>query len=285
MWRRSVAAVGPGRLTMAVAGSSFDVVLIATWNVNSLGARMPRVEEWLATVSPDVLCMQETKMADAQFPTMTFTSLGYESVHHGEGRWNGVAILSKVGLTDTLAGFDDGGPPDPDARVVWATCGGVRVASVYVPNGREVGHDHYRYKLAWLARLRAHLDANHSPDEALVVCGDWNIAPDDRDVWDPAAFEGSTHVTAAERDALAEVEAWGLVDVFRERYSDGGLYSYWDYRNGDFHKKRGMRIDMVLASTSLARLSRSDLVDRNARKGPKPSDHAPVLALFDLATT
>lgn len=274
--------VGAGRPTAAAAGSRFDDVLIATWNVNSLGARLPRVEEWLATVAPDVLCMQETKMADAQFPTMAFTSLGYESVHHGEGRWNGVAILSKVGIADTFAGFDDGGEPDPDARVVWATCGGVRVASVYVPNGREVGHDHYRYKLAWLKRLRAHLDAHHSPDEPLVVCGDWNIAPDDRDVWDPAAFEGSTHVTQAERDALSEVKEWGLVDVFRERYSDGGLFSYWDYRNGDFHKKRGMRIDMVLASTSLAKLSRSDLVDRNARKGPKPSDHAPVLAWFDL---
>lgn len=256
-------------------------MLIATWNVNSLKARLPRVEEWVATVQPDVLCLQETKLSDAQFPALTFSALGYESVHHGQGQWNGVAILSRVGLEDALAGFDDGGSPDPDARLLWATCGGVRIASVYVPNGREVGHDHFHYKLAWLGRLRAHLDAHHDPSEALAVCGDWNIAPDDRDVWSPAAFEGSTHVTPAEREALEEVKAWGLVDVFRERYSEGGLFSYWDYRGGDFHQHRGMRIDYILASIALAKTSVSDLIDRNARKGQKPSDHAPVLALFD----
>jgi exodeoxyribonuclease-3 len=256
-------------------------MLIATWNVNSLKARLPRVEEWVATVQPDVLCLQETKLADAQFPALTFSALGYESVHHGQGQWNGVAILSRVGLEDPLAGFDDGGSPDPDARLLWATCGGVRIASVYVPNGREVGHDHFHYKLAWLGRLRAHLDAHHDPSEALAVCGDWNIAPDDRDVWSPAAFEGSTHVTPAEREALEQVKAWGLVDVFRERYSEGGLFSYWDYRGGDFHQRRGMRIDYILASIALAKTSVSDLIDRNARKGQKPSDHAPVLALFD----
>lgn len=260
-------------------------MLVATWNVNSLNARMPRVEEWLDTVRPDVLCLQETKMTDAQFPAMTFSGMGYDSVHHGQGRWNGVAILSRVGLSDTLAGFDDGREPDPDARIVWATCDGVRVASVYVPNGREVGADHYRYKLDWLGRLRAHLDAHHTPDEPLVVCGDWNIAPSDLDVWDPAAFVGSTHVTPEERSALSHVMEWGLVDVFRHRYHDGGLYSYWDYRNGDFHQRRGMRIDYVLASTSLAAASVSDLVDRNARKGSKPSDHAPVLAWFERRTS
>ena len=256
-------------------------MLIATWNVNSLKARLPRVEEWLAEVQPDVLCMQETKMSDAQFPAMVFSGLGYDSVHHGQGQWNGVAILSKVGLTDPYSGFDDGREPDPDARVVWATCGGVRIGSVYVPNGRELDADHYRYKLDWLGRLRAHLDGHHDPSELLAVSGDWNIAPEDRDVWDISAFEGSTHVSAPERAALAEVEAWGLVDVFRRRYDEDGLFSYWDYRNGDFHKKRGMRIDYVLASRALAELSVSDLVDRNARKGTKPSDHAPVLALFD----
>lgn len=257
-------------------------MLIATWNVNSLNARMPRVEEWLQQVQPDVLCMQETKMSDAQFPSMAFASMGYESVHHGEGRWNGVAILSKVGLEDPIAGFEDGAEADPDARIIWATCGGVRVASVYVPNGREVGHEHYAYKLAWLGRLKAHLEAHHSPDELLVILGDWNIAPDDRDVWDPKAFEGSTHVTEPERRALAELRDWGLVDVFRERYDADGLFSYWDYRAGDFHKRRGMRIDFLLASRGLAKYSVSDLIDRNARKGTKPSDHAPVLGLFRL---
>ena len=256
-------------------------MLIATWNVNSLKARMPRVEEWVDQVRPDVLCMQETKMSDAQFPAMTFTGLGYDSVHHGQGQWNGVAILSRVGMEDTLAGFDDGRDPDPDARIVWATCGGVRIASVYVPNGRELDHDHYRYKLDWLGRLRSHLDAHHSPDEPLAVCGDWNIAPEDRDVWSAKAFAGSPHVSVPEREALAAVKEWGLVDVFREHYDAGGLFSYWDYRAGDFHQKRGMRIDYVLASHALAKSSVSDLVDRNARKGTKPSDHAPVLALFD----
>ena len=243
---------------------------------------MPRVEEWLATVEPDVLCLQETKMADAQFPAMTFTGMGYDSVHHGQGRWNGVAILSKVGLSDSLSGFDDGREPDPDARIVWATCGGVRIASVYVPNGRALDNDHYTYKLDWLGRLRSHLDQHEDPADPVLICGDWNIAPDDRDVWSTDAFEGSTHVSAPEREALDSVKEWGLIDVFRERYDADGLFSYWDYRGGDFHQKRGMRIDYHLVTESLASVSRSDLVDRNARKGTKPSDHAPVLAAFDF---
>lgn len=258
-------------------------MLIATWNVNSLTARMPRVEEWLATVQPDVLCMQETKLPDAKFPALAFAGLGYESAHHGLNQWNGVAILSKVGIDDVVSGFHDGGDPDPDARIIWATCGGVRVGSVYVPNGREVGHDHYHYKLEWLGRLRTHLDTFHTPDELLVVAGDWNIMPADIDVWSPKAFEGSTHVTPPEREALQRVKDWGLVDTFRERYEGvGGLYSYWDYRSGDFHQKRGLRIDYLLASRALAALNRSDLVDRNARKGQKPSDHAPVLSWYDV---
>lgn len=255
-------------------------VLIATWNVNSLNARLPRVTEWLQEVEPDVLCMQETKLAQDKFPEEDFAALGYESLHHGQGRWNGVAIVSRVGIEDPLAGFDDGLDPDPDARALWATCGGVRVCSVYVPNGRELDHDHYRYKLAWLGRLRSHLDRHHDPAEDLVVLGDWNVAPEDRDVWDPAAFEGATHVSAAEREAIREVSGWGLVDTLRQRYDDGGIFTFWDYRNGDFHKRRGMRIDYLLASGSLARSSRADLVDRNARKGSKPSDHAPVLGWF-----
>jgi exodeoxyribonuclease-3 len=256
-------------------------VLIATWNVNSLNARMPRVTEWLDDVGPDVLCLQETKLADDKFPAMEFSALGYDSVHHGEGRWNGVAILSRLGIDDVVAGFDDGREPDPDARALWATCGGVRVCSVYVPNGRELDHDHYRYKLDWLGRLRNHLDRHHSPDEELIVLGDWNVAPEDRDVWDPAKFEGCTHVSTPEREAIAEVASWGLVDTLRERYPDKGVFSFWDYRNGDFHKRRGMRIDYLMASRPLAQRSAGDLIDRNARKGPKPSDHAPVMGRFD----
>lgn len=257
-------------------------MLIATWNVNSLNARMPRVEEWLDQMSPDVLCMQETKMTDAQFPALDFQRLGYESVHYGQGRWNGVAILSRVGIGDVVFGFDDGADPDPDARIVWATCGGVRVASVYVPNGRELTDDHYVYKLDWLARLRRHLETHHDPAELLVILGDWNVAPTDNDVWDPADFVGSTHVSAPEREALQNVVDWGLTDTLRGRYPNPGIYSFWDYRNGDFHKRRGMRIDFLLSSEPLAERCVADLIDRNARKGTKPSDHAPVLGLFGV---
>lgn len=258
-------------------------MLIATWNVNSLKARLPRVEEWVERVQPDVLCMQETKMADADFPLLTFQEMGYEAVHHGEGRWNGVAILSRVGIADVVYGFADGIEPDTDARLVTATCGGVRVLTVYVPNGRSLEDDHYQYKLSWLARMRAHLDAVADPATDVVVLGDWNIAPEDRDVYDPKAFEGATHVSDRERKALDEIKGFGLVDVFRQRYDADGLYSWWDYRGGNFHKKMGLRIDYLLASRSLAARSVSDLVDRNARKGQKPSDHAPVLGLFSDA--
>ncbi len=255
---------------------------IATWNVNSLNARLPRVQEWLAQVQPDIICLQETKLTDDAFPALTFQALGYEAAHHGFGQWNGVAILSKVGVADVAAGFSDDGEPDPDARLVWATCGGVRVASAYVPNGRSLDDDHYQYKLAWLARLYAQLEHDDDPTSNLVVCGDFNIAPDDRDVWDPAAFVGETHVSEPEREALQRLESWGLVDVFRRHYDADGLFSWWDYRAGNFHKKKGMRIDLVLATKSLAERSTSALIDRNARKGKGPSDHAPVIVDFDL---
>jgi len=258
-------------------------VRIATWNVNSLNARLPRVEEWVAQVGPDVLCLQETKLADDAFPALAFQALGYDSAHHGSGRWNGVAILSRVGLTDVVDGFgNDGQPPDPDARLIWATCGPVRVASAYVPNGRALTDDHYQYKLAWLARLRDLLDHEADASSPLVVCGDFNIAPDDRDVYDPAAFVGETHVSEPERAALRRIEDWGLVDVFRRHYDADGLFSWWDYRAGNFHKGKGMRIDLVLATRTLAERSTSALIDRNARKGKQPSDHAPVIVDFDL---
>lgn len=253
---------------------------IATWNVNSLKARLPRVEEWLADVAPDVVCLQETKMADEAFPALTFSAMGYESVHHGEGRWNGVAVLSRVGLDAPLHGFD-GVFEDPDARLVWATCGGVRIASAYVPNGRALEDDHYQYKLRWLDGLLAVLERDHSPDEPLIITGDWNIAPSDIDVWDPAVFEGSTHVSEAERDRLEALRRWGLVDAFREMHDESGLYSYWDYRGGSFHKKQGMRIDYHLVTRPVFERVRFATIDRNARKGKQPSDHAPVI--IDLA--
>jgi exodeoxyribonuclease-3 len=255
-------------------------VRLVTWNVNSLKARLERVEEWLTTVQPDVVCMQETKLADAAFPALAFQALGYDSAHYGEGRWNGVAILSKVGLDDIVAGFGDGAAEDPEARLLSATCGGVRVSTVYVPNGRGLEHDHYRYKLSWLDRLRARIADTVGPDDDFVVCGDFNIAPDDRDVYDPAAFVGETHVSEPEREALTRLVDLGLVDVFRQHYDAPGLFSWWDYRAGNFHKGKGMRIDLVLATKALADRSTAALIDRNARKGKSPSDHAPVVVDF-----
>jgi len=256
-------------------------VRVATWNVNSLKARLQRVEEWIAQVQPDVLCMQETKMADAAFPAMAFQALGYDTVHHGEGRWNGVAIASRVGIDEPRYGFgcDDPGL-DSEARILSATCGGVRITTVYVPNGRAVGHEHYHYKLAWLAELGRYLESTCDPAGSALVCGDFNIAPDDRDVWDPTEVHGATHVSPPEREALAELLDWGLVDLFRELYDAPGLYSWWDYRAGNFHKHKGMRIDLMLGTKAMRERLRAMVIDRNARKGQAPSDHAPLVADF-----
>lgn len=253
---------------------------IATWNVNSLNARLGRVERWLTTFEPDVLCLQETKLADEAFPALAFQALGYETLHHGEGRWNGVAILSRVGLDDPVTGFGDGDDPDDDARLAWATCAGVRIATCYVPNGRSLDHEHYQYKLRWLDRLAGDLAGQCDPTDAVVVCGDFNIAPEDRDVYDATKFLDQTHTSPSERERIAALVEWGLVDVFREHHREDGLFSWWDYRAGNFHKRLGMRIDLVLASRSVADAVDLALIDRNERKGPKddpPSDHAPVL--------
>ena len=249
---------------------------LVTWNVNSLKARLPRVTEWLDAQRPEIVCLQETKMADAAFPHEVFEAMGYRTAHHGQGQWNGVAILSSVGLDEVVAGWDDDGPDDPEARLLWATCAGIRVASAYVPNGRALDNDHYTYKLGWLARLRATLDRREDATAPLAVCGDYNIAPTDLDVWDPAAFEGATHVSQPERDALAALETWGLEDLFRRHVSEQ-VFSWWDYRGGSFHKGHGMRIDLIMGTESLAARSVGARVDRDARKGEKPSDHAPVI--------
>ena len=250
---------------------------IATWNVNSLKARMPRVEEWLDYAKPDVLCMQETKLSDAAFPAMAFQALGYESVHHGSGQWNGVAILSRVGIDYPMFGFCEGLEADTDTRLVTATCGGVKVSSVYVPNGRTLADPHSQYKLSWLARLRDHLDNTAAPDEPVAVCGDFNVAPEDRDVWDIKKFKNSTHVSEPERAAVRHLEDWGLVDALRHRHQEDKLFTYWDYRAGDFHMHRGMRIDLILVTKPLAEHLDFVLIDRFARKGKLPSDHAPLL--------
>ena len=257
---------------------------IATWNVNSVKQRVPRLLPWLDQRQPDVVCLQETKLADDAFTALLgeeLASRGYATGLHGEVQWNGVAILSKVGLDDVVTGVAGApGFPDPEARAVAATCGGVRVHSVYVPNGRTPDSDHYRYKLAWLAALRDVVAAG--PDDA-VVCGDMNIAPTDADVFDPAAYVGHTHVTPPERAALAELEALGLHDVVRDRWPDNRVFTYWDYRAGMFHQDLGMRIDLVLATGPVASRVQAAWVDRQARKGTGPSDHAPVIVDLDEA--
>ena len=251
---------------------------LVTWNVNSLKVRLPRVEAWIDEVKPDVVALQETKLADDAFPALAFEALGYESVHFGQGRWNGVALISRIGLANPRDNFADGIDPDHEARIVSATCGGVRVSSVYVPNGRSLDDDHYRYKLGWMARLRQHVEAERAQAPGgTVVMGDFNIAPDDRDVWDPAAYEGATHVSVAERDSLQSLLDWGMVDLFRMHHTAGGLFSWWDYRDGAFHRGRGMRIDLVLGTAAVAERCAWAVVDRNSRKGEQPSDHAPVV--------
>ena len=259
-------------------------VRVATWNVNSVKQRVPRLLPWLDQRQPDVVCLQETKLTDTAFTELLgedLTSRGYALALHGEGQWNGVAILSRVGLDDVVPGVAGApGFPRPEARAVAATCGGVRVHSVYVPNGRVPDSDHYRYKLAWLTALRDQLAA--APRDA-IVCGDMNIAPTDADVFDPDAYIGQTHVTPPERAALAELEALGLRDVVRDRWPTERVFTYWDYRAGMFHRDLGMRIDLVLASPTVADRVRAAWVDRQARKGSGPSDHAPVIVDLDQA--
>jgi exodeoxyribonuclease-3 len=257
---------------------------IATWNVNSITARLPRLLDWLAATAPDAVCLQETKVADAAFPTAEVEALGYHVASHGDGRWNGVAVLSKVGLDDVVRGLrDEPGFPAAEARALGVTCGGVRLWSVYIPNGREPGHDHYVYKLAWLDALRATVAAElaeralPSTPPAYAVMGDFNVAPTDDDVWDRAAFDGATHVTEPERAALAALRETGLTDVVPRPLKYDHPFTYWDYRAGNFHKNLGMRIDLVYATPRLAGSVRDAYVDREARKGKGPSDHAPVV--------
>jgi exodeoxyribonuclease-3 len=257
---------------------------LATWNVNSVKQRVPRLLPWLDQRQPDVVCLQETKLADDAFDQLLadeFASRGYALARHGEVQWNGVAILSRVGLDDVIVGVADApGFPRPESRALSATCGGIRVHSVYVPNGRAPGSEHYEYKLAWLAALREMLAGG---PEAAVVCGDMNIAPADIDVFDPDAYVGQTHVTAPERAALAELQDLGLRDVVRDRWPDERVFTYWDYRAGMFHQDLGMRIDLVLATPAVASRVRAAWVDRQARKGSRPSDHAPVMVDLDEA--
>jgi exodeoxyribonuclease-3 len=272
---------------------------IATWNVNSLKARLEKVGWWLQRAQPDVLLLQETKLGDKDAPYEEFTRWGYMLTHHGEGRWNGVAIASKNAVSDVVSNFgepfrdkqpDSGelfkkeadAEPLSEARMVAATVGGVRVVSIYAPNGREVGSPFFAAKLAWFDKLSQWLARHHQPSQPIVIGGDYNVAPADADVWNPAACHGGTHVSPEERAAFGKLVDWGLVDAYRLQHQEPERYSWWDYRAGNFHKNYGMRIDHCLVSQPLAQRLVWTEIDREARKGkPIPSDHAPVVVDFD----
>jgi len=266
---------------------------IATWNVNSLKARMDRVLEWLERAGPDVLLLQETKLQDANVPSEAFQSAGYQVAHHGQGQWNGVAVLSRVGLESVVTNFGRPleGVPDADslevnplaeARMIAATCGGIRVVSLYAPNGRSVGSPHYAAKLEWFELLWRWLREGSAPQGPLVIGGDFNIAPADIDVWDPVACASGTHVSPPERQAFAQLLALRLTDAYRLQHAEPGRYSWWDYRGGNFHKNIGMRIDHLLISDPLVPRVVWTEIDRETRKGrPTPSDHVPVVMDLD----
>jgi len=260
-------------------------VRIVTWNVNSIGARLERVLAWLELNKPDVLALQELKCTDDAFPLMPIQALGYEVATLGTGRWNGVALLSRVGLEDVTRGLI-GQPQYEEAdepRAIGATCGGVRVWSVYVPNGREPDHPHYSYKLEWFAALKATAAAElaQSPERPFTIIGDYNVAPTDADVWDIAKFENSTHVTPGERQALADVLSAGLVEVM-PRALKGEPFTFWDYRQASFGRGWGMRIDLIYANQLFADAVSDAYIDREERKGKGASDHAPVVVDVDL---
>lgn len=260
------------------------VLRVATWNVNSVTARVDRLIGWLGTAEPDVLCLQELKTTDEAFPTRQLADLGYRAVTWGTGRWNGVAILSRHDITDVQRGwpglpeFDGGTEP----RALTATCGGVRVTSVYVPNGRELGHPHFDYKLSWLDSLAVAVAEPARADLPYAVLGDFNIAPTDADVWDMSLFAASTHVTPAERAKLADLQARGLTEVLPRALKYDKPYTYWDYRQLAFPKNNGMRIDLVFGNAAFASKVTDAYVDREERKGKGASDHAPVVVDLDL---
>ncbi|MCX4659059.1 exodeoxyribonuclease III [Streptomyces uncialis] len=257
---------------------------IATWNVNSITARTPRLLAWLESTGTDVLCLQEAKTTEAQFPVAELRELGYESAVHATGRWNGVAVISRVGLEDVVKGLpgDPGYEDVQEPRAVAAACGPVRVWSVYVPNGREVGHAHYAYKLRWFEALRAAVADDAAGSRPFAVLGDYNVAPADEDVWDISVFDGATHVTPAERAALADLRATGLGDVVPRPLKYDHPYTYWDYRQLSFPKNKGMRIDLVYGNEPFTKAVTDAYVDREERKGKGASDHAPVVVDLDV---
>jgi exodeoxyribonuclease-3 len=262
-------------------------VRLATWNVNSIRSRVDRVVAWLERSDVDVLALQETKVKDEAFPLLPFEAAGYEVVHTGHNQWNGVAIASRVGFDEVEVGFPGmptwGEPAAAEARALAATCQGVRVWSLYVPNGRSLDDPHLLYKLDWLAQLRrAGLEwLEKDPHAQIALVGDWNVAPQDDDVWDMSVFTTSTHVSPAERAAFQGVVDAGFADVVRPHAPGPGVYTYWDYTQLRFPRREGMRIDFVLASPALAARVQGAAIDREERKGKGASDHAPVVVDLD----
>ncbi len=252
---------------------------LATWNINSIRARTERLLAWLRAEAPDVLCLQETKVEDAGFPVDVLKAAGYEVAIYGQRSYNGVAILSRTPITEVSRGFGDG-EPDDEARLISAKVGDLRVVCVYIPNGQDLESDKFVYKLGWYKRLRGYLDRTAKLGDRLVVCGDTNVTADDRDVWSPEAWAGKIHCSPKEREALASVVGFGLVDLFRQHHPDGGVYSWWDYRGVSFFKNQGLRIDYIFATPIVAETCLACVIDRNARKGQDASDHAPVIATF-----
>jgi len=252
---------------------------IATWNVNSIRKRLDRVIPWLVAHRPDVLCVQETKVEDGVFPRTEIEAAGYHVLCHGQKTYNGVALLTREPARDHVAGFGDA-VADPQARFLVATVGEVRVGTVYVPNGQAVGSEKFAYKLDWLGRWSRWLAGHADPKAPMALCGDLNVAPEDRDIYDPEGFRDQIPCHPDERAALARVCDWGLTDAFRLHHPDTGAYTFWDYRQGAFHKNLGFRIDMVLCTAPLAARCTAASIDREARKGQNPSDHAPVIVEF-----
>ena len=252
---------------------------VASWNINSLRKRQDRLFTWLEANKPDIVCLQETKCPDEQFPVLALQAAGYHSVFYGEKSYNGVAILSKNESRDVRPSLCDE-VVDPQARVIAATVSNIRVFSVYAPNGRAVGSPAYDYKINWYGRLRACLSKEESAD--LIVCGDFNVAPEDVDVHDPELWRGAIMCSNGERTAFRQLCEGSLKDTLRLHHKEGGLFSWWDYRMLSFPKNRGLRIDAILASKSLTRRCTAAGIDREMRKGKEPSDHAPVWAEFDL---
>ncbi len=252
---------------------------IATWNVNSVTARLPLVQKWLEAAGPDVLCMQETKCTDEKFPATAFAELGYQSESYGQRTYNGVAILSRVAAEDVERGFHDD-EEGAHARLLAGTVEGVRIVNVYVPNGQAVGTDKYRFKLEWMKRLRNFFDRSYERSERVLLCGDFNVAPEELDVHDPDLWQGRILFSKRERAALAEIKRWGFEDAFRLHTKEGGHFSWWDYRQGSFRRNAGLRIDHIWVSVPLAERCTRAWIDTEPRGWERPSDHTPVVAEF-----